>query len=106
MGRIIELTVNDKVYLLEFNRRTLLLATDIQKDIENAKTPAEQYSVFTKFVHYALMKNHPNITSDEIDTIVESIEDYEMFSKALNEIIENSVNTLKENKGNSHWVVK
>lgn len=106
MGRIIELEINDKVYTLELSRRTLMSCSDLIEESKKAKTLTENYTVFIKLVRAALLKHHPDITEKEVETIVDSIDDLEGFSSALNEIIENSVNTLKDNKGNAHWVVK
>lgn len=106
MGRIIDLEIGDKVYTLEFSRRTLLSCSDLIEEAKTAKTLTENYKVFIKLVHAALLKNHPDITEKEVEAIVDSIDDLEGFSGALNEIVENSVQTLKDNKGNAHWVVK
>ena len=105
MGRIIKLEVGEKTYTLEFNRRTLLLAGDIQAKVKNAKTAAEQFSVLCDLVRVAFLKNHPNITQEEVDDIIEHIDDLDAFTKALTEILEASVDVLKSNKGNAHWEV-
>lgn len=107
MGRKIELTINEKTYTLEFNRRTLLKCVDLQKEQASAKTMSEQYSLFSQIVKLALEKNHPEISEDELETIIDSIglDNLKEFGKALNQIIESSVNTLG-NKGNAQWVVK
>ena len=105
MGRIIKLEVGQKTYTLEFNRRTLLLAGDIQARVQKAKTAAEQFSVLCDLIRVAFLKNHPDISQQEVDEVIEHIDDLDGFTKALTEILEASVDVLKSNKGNAHWEV-
>lgn len=107
MGRIIELSVNNETYKLEFNRDSLLEAYEISKGFDKVKdnSALENYTLIKKLVKCAFRKNHPTITDDEIGDIVYSIEDLESFIKAIQEIISNSVDVLSK-KGNAHWVVK
>lgn len=106
MGRTINLTVGEKTYVLEFTRRTLLLASDVQKEIKDDNSVYENYQTICKIAHISFLKNYPNITQEEVNDIVDGIDDIEGFVKALTEILEGSVNTLNtEKKGNSHWEV-
>ena len=106
MGRTINLTVGEKTYTLEFTRRTLLQASDIQQKIKDTNSIAENYEVICKLAYTSFLKNHPEITQQDVDDIVDGIDDLEGFVKALTEILEGSVNTLNtEKKGNSHWEV-
>ena len=106
MGRIIKLTVGEKTYDLEFNRRTLLLAGDIEKEIKDSASNYENYLALCKMARTGFLMHYPNITQEEVKDIVDGIEDIGGFMKALGEIMRSSVDTLDtEKKGNSHWEV-
>ena len=107
MGRIIKLEVDKETYTLEFNRRTLLLASEIQEEFKDNSSIAEKFTVLSKLARIAFLKNHPNITQDEVDNIIDSIEDLDGFFKSITEIMESSVDVLKtQKKGNARWEVK
>lgn len=108
MGRIIELSVNEKKYTLEFNRESLLFAYDTIKDFkaENKENAIDQYKKVKQLVKCAFLKHHPDITDEEVSDIIFSIEDLDNFVNAIQQIIESSVDVLKNNKGNAHWEVK
>ena len=106
MGRIIELSVDKKTYTIEFNNIALYSVVDIQDKIKNAKTIAEKYFAISELIKCGLMKNHPNITSEEIEKIIVAIGDLEKFMTDMMEVINASVDELKTSKGNAHWVVK
>ncbi|MBO4541899.1 MAG: hypothetical protein J5725_01825 [Bacteroidales bacterium] len=106
MGRTISLTLGDKTYTLEFNRKTLLKASDTQDKMSASETASERYEILTELVYDALLKNHPDITLEEAGKIFDSIDDLEGFVKALLTVMEDSVNALKEIKGNARWEVK
>lgn len=105
MGRIITIEKGDKTYTLEFNRRTLLLATDIQEKVNKANTNASRYTALCEFIRIAFLKNHPDIEQAEVDDLIESIDDFNGFIEALTKIMEASVEVLKQEKGNVKWVV-
>lgn len=106
MGRKIELSVNEKTYIIEFNNIALYSVVDIQEKIKNAKTFTERLDGICELTKCGLLKNHPEITKEEVYEIVTSIGDLEGFIKAILEVIESSVEALKVQKGNAHWVVK
>ena len=98
MGKVIKLQVNNKEYILQFNRKSILLAEGI-KDVPN------DYEKVVALVQCAFLKNHPDITKKEVEEIIEEIGDLEGFMKALTSIIEDCVNTLDKKQGNAHWEV-
>lgn len=107
MGRIIELTLDEKVYKIEFVRLTLLQVADLQEEVKNAKTVVEQYKNTLKLIKIALSYHHPDISDEEVERIANSVGDTKEFSDALIQVVNESVNAIKsENKGNAHWVVK
>ena len=106
MGRTINLTVGEKTYVLEFTRRTLLLASDIEKEITNKTSNYENYLGICKLARTGFLMHHPDITQEEVNNIVDGIDDLEGFIKALGEIMRGSVDVVEtEKKGNSHWEV-
>ena len=102
MGRIIKLQFNDKEYKLEFNRKSLLEIADIKFD---EKSIQSNYEGLVKLVKSAFMMHHPEITKDEVESIIASIEDLSGFIGALSQIIQASVDTFNQSKGNAHWEV-
>lgn len=66
------------------------------------KKPLE---TMTELLKSAFYKNHPNITDEEINDLIDNIDDYADFIKALVEILEEAVKVIEkgENKGNLSW---
>lgn len=106
MGRIIEIEVGEKTYILEFNRRTLLRAVDIQAKVKKELPAIEQFNLLCEFIRIAFLKNHPDITQAEVDSVIDALDDFEGFIESLTKVLEESVNVLKEKKGNARWEVK
>ena len=106
MGRIIELSCNDKTYKLEYSYKSLLKVDGIQKELKEAKTPYEQLVCYEKLVRIAFDKNHPDISDEEFEEIIASVGNLEEFSKAILTIIQESVSVFQKKQGNAQWEVK
>lgn len=97
----------EKTYTLEFTRRTIIRMEDegILKELAKG---AKQETIDT-LVYYACLKNHKDITKEEVMDIVDSIAIKELpdFVKALGELLEKSINALEQasERGNAHWEV-
>jgi len=98
---------NEKEYKFEFTRRTIIR---MEEDgiIKAFQKGAKQDSI-DKLVYYACLKNHPKITLEEAQEIVDSVamKDLGDFIQALIGLLEKSINALENagNEGNAHWEV-
>ena len=105
MGNIIKLEYNNKEYLLEFNRRTIV-AMEVEgligKNSEELqkKNPIE---FLYKFIGYAFRKNHPELSQKEIDEIIDNIGDLQAFATEIGKILQASISTVEGNQGNAKW---
>lgn len=97
MGRIV-ITLDNKTYTLEFSRRTILLANDLKSE--------NDYDKIIGLVKCGLLKNHPDITNEEVENIVDGIGDLDKFLTKLSEVMKESIDALAQSKGNVHWEVK
>lgn len=125
MANRIELNYNDKKYVLEFSRRVILQMEDegvlreIEKDaveVEKVDANGKKHSVkeqqhpigtMLKIVCYAFVKNHSDITNEEINEIVDAIPDLIEFCKAVFEMFIACVNAIGQKTenpaGNVSW---
>lgn len=105
MGNTIKLTVADKQYTLEFSRRTIIkLEADgfVGKKGEELKKQ-DPVTFMYKFIGYAFLKNHPEMTEEEINDIIDNIGDLEGFMNAIAEILQASLSVIEGGKGNVKW---
>ena len=101
----------DKKYTLEFNRRTII-KMEAHGFISQLAKNLDLDQIY-ELVHYACLKNHPEITNKEVEDIVDTIPlesedgyDLKNFVEALAKLIEQSLNALKDDKrGNARWEV-
>lgn len=101
----IEITIEEKKYILEFNRRTIIRMEE-EGLLEQLQKGAKLEAI-DKVVYYACLKNQPNISMEEVKSIVDSVSLNELgnFVQAVGELLNKSIDAL-ENKGNAHWEVK
>ena len=96
-----------KRYTLEFTRRTILKMEE-QGVLSNLKNGAKQ-EVLDDIVYYACLKNHPTITKEEAQEIVDSVSLQELgnFIQAVADLLDKSINALENSgkEGNAHWEV-
>jgi len=94
----------EKKYTLEFNRRTIIRMEE-EGVIEKLQKGAKQEAI-DKLVYYACLKNHPSISMEEVQGIVDSVKMSELgnFIQAIGDLLNKSIDAL-ESKGNAHWEV-
>lgn len=107
---VIEVPALNKTYTLEFSRR-VILKMEKEKFLERINT--KDVDVVYDFVRYALLKNHPDITEHEVETLVDSVPLESKEGHGLNDlldamskILESSLSSLQEKSGNAKWEVR
>lgn len=105
MGRIIDITFNDKTYALEYDRYSVLKFMEKQN-----KSGEDGVLSAINLVSCGLIKHHANeLPSDDevLGWLLAMGDDLEPFTKELSKSVEEVITSLKETQqGNLKWGVR
>lgn len=99
----IELTYEDKTYILEFDRASVKKLEQSGFDLNSITT--QPVTMLPKLYKGAFLKHHPDISEEKAVEIISNIGNKEDFIQALTELYIEPLNTLMSNtdKGNASW---
>lgn len=105
MGRIIDLTFNDKTYSIEYNRESVL------KVMSNRKDDDDLIDMSISLIQCGLLKNHKDEmpSRDEVIAWLLSLgEDLPKFVEALQESVQEVLNVIQDEQKskNLKWGVR
>lgn len=106
MSKIIDISFNDKSYVIEYNRETVLKLMEKQSKSDGK----DGIEVAYDFIYYGLLKNHKDDmpSKDAILGFLILMNDQQGFINAVSECVQEVIQSIEKDKkqGNVKWGVR